>query len=1478
MVVLYRSFLSCFLSLVLVLTGAPFHLMPKQAQAQSQSDVASADEEMQKSLEQLKESFASDDTTDSHLDPFLITRQMVLDDRSSRVTAVEEQRAIEDFEDRIQYLESSIQSLKQLEAQVQQRLSELTVADDDKLNELELIKADIISRRRLVELELADTRKFDPRQGSALPVDHMVDKDLKTRHYWGNRMKLVLEANEEVIGEVAQKDFTQSLSPRFNKEALDFYNQDADVRFTITDRRGTPLHQFLNPISGVTFFGHYLVFVEKSESQTAEKSLPVRFIDLRYAKANIGNAPLPVFTLPLKLDSEDTSLSHENGYLKVGGQRLSYQQFEMLSQVHQVIFNVNVALVDPNAHDNARPLIKEVLEFFQVSMQAQEKSFQTELEKSINATEFLNGITGALNTRKNVDPEEARELIQQALKDGKLTDQEFAQISHALDADNSLRFSNLAVANGRRLMTRIRLMMQYLVQPRVEGAPKLLNAMAMLVAPKTADERGRAFALARNGLTYKMAKYGAAMGGVLLAGDMLPEPYKINIYKSLDLISAVNQHFQGYLQHISYGKAYVDISKDAFITSTTGWTYFIQSYFADGNWPKFLYGLGQVLLVPLKLFASIHFTVNSYKMFRETLKIRRLSGSQIGFLKAFKEAAKGDNKAYWDSLSEAEKKSSGSDVSLMSDDDVRLLDEHILRLREGRQGIESVERDLRLGRYGSQGVLKTQINTVSTMSSGLKSQLRSYAQTTAGFLKYNKFSKKVGEAYQKVATKLGLEGEDTVRKALANSFLSYSALRSTFKTNALIWNYLFMTRSYMTAPHKLFVFTIYPNYFKAAVTTVKGKQHFPSTYNGGLETWPQKLQRIISSSGMNEKLSKVPVLGNLLISEEALKNLRSFESEVAKLEIAAIEIAKTKAQMALIENIKDPERLLEIFDSTQRPGDVSTGVRNLNDKKLKKLNKKEKVFYRAYFTRSFDLIMQRMLADITSTELSTEMDPVTFAKKFRSEIVKGDLTDFALNAGQIKALKDQLETQLNFEQVRDWAEQVSVNGSNILTRANLALRHSLLQSMHPGNAQVRRFLTVREKVEEPRAMERAMRMEVTSMLSGIPISILSTLALYAGVQTGMLMPFDPVGMNTETHFNYMSRYLFYNGFIPGLILGMLANTWMKLQEDNRIDSIGGFDQAIKHSDGKRGFWRYYLKNVFKNPNNKWKDNHIYYLKLIVANIPAAAITIIVSQLYGLGRVDIGAYLAGYILIFTTFLTGFNLKMDQAFELASSWVYNKVPRVLRAHPHAQKYINGQLQKRKILYGYFENLWGIIVQENIAGSMLTLKDNVQYGTRAFLRLVFGGDTPTEIVVRFVDSMSQALQGIPGAQTALDGLKKLVSHNFEAFERFPDRLPIVEGIPQVTENPNLPRHRTGEFLGKTLGAVATWGGLTAVPYVVTDIMQRFRERGIQKKGDEILQNATASKETADSVDETATEERPDSPAPMQVLRCQELFATSL
>ena len=195
-------------------------------------------------------------------------------------------------------------------------------------------------------------------------------------------------------------------------------------------------------------------------------------------------------------------------------------------------------------------------------------------------------------------------------------------------------------------------------------------------------------------------------------------------------------------------------------------------------------------------------------------------------------------------------------------------------------------------------------------------------------------------------------------------------------------------------------------------------------------------------------------------------------------------------------------------------------------------------------------------------------------------------------------------------------------------------------------------------------------------------------------------------------------------------------------------------------------------------------------------------------------------------------------MGQAFELASSWVYAKVPRKLRASPEAQKYFNGQLQAKKTLFSFYENIWEVGLVDAIAGTMFILKDNVIYGSRAFLRLVFGGETPTIIAVNFADKMIEATRAIPGVGSLLEGFKTLISNNYEAFERFPEKLSMPpEGVQRVVENASLPKNAAAEFIGKAAAMVSTLGVFTATPYVISEYSQRRREAKLQKQGAEYI-----------------------------------------
>jgi len=1398
-------FLSLFfrfaLASLLIFSSTPFRLSPTnvaQAETSDENEKTSDDE-----IKELRDAFLNPEKNSSALDPFSLTNQTVIDDRSENVEAVIKESIKQDYKERVEYHQNELVELEDLQKQIEAKAKN----EDNpiKIAELERALLDIESRKKIALIELQDLKAFDPSKGTPLPLEHMVDTELRTRHYYGRNLNINLNYEDGLIEKVRQKDFTQSLSP-----GNDFRNPvNVSAGFEITTPKGVVMHKFLRPIEALFFYGQYLVYVERNSFNKETGVQNIKFIDLKYFRVNIGNAPLPVFTLPVKAESQAKSFSIENGYLKIGEQKLSHPQIDILSKTQRVVFNVNAALVDPATYDNAKPLIEEIGHFFATTMKGQEALMQDQMSKALSAEGLLDQVTGNLKSVENLNYDSSKELITKALEDKKITDAEYEQIKIALDANIDLKASNTALHASRKLMTRINLLVRFLIKPRPEGAPNVFRAL-LISATKGEDDRNRILEFTKNSFGYKVAKYGTAAGGTLLAAAAISPFVRDQLSQSLDLVSAIHQHYIGYIEHIDYGRNYIELSKDAVVTSVSGWTYIFESYLSDGKWTKFLYGLGSVLMIPIKLFASVHFTVNTVKMFKRTREFRShlTSETRVGFIRSFINAAALENQAYWNNRSEAEKKVSGSDVSEMTDEDLQLLDEQLERLRKNRGEIRSLKVEMGFAKERAYKRFKNGFKLTFKKAKAILSY--------AGFVK---------TLVKKLTSKLSLKSEDSLLKGLSNAFFSYSALTSTFQTNSNIWNVLYVARSFAFSPSKWLMFVIYPNYFSRAVSQANKKQHFPSKYNGGLESWTQKVRRLPLP-----KFAKKP-FGNFFITKEALLNLRKFENEVAKIEVAAMELSFKRAQIALMENMDDPDKLLDIFDSAIRPGEVTTGIRSLHDKKIKSLSKKDRLFFRAFYTRTFDTAMQSSILKISSTNQSSKTDPYAFAKAFAKELKSNPDLSFDLSDEKIADVKRSIEADIDFAEIRSWSESISSGGESTLKKLNVNFRHKLLGSIHPSNSQISRYLTAKEKVQDPRAMARATREEVTGLVSSIPIGIMSTLALYAGVQTGVLQPFDAAGLNSETHYLYMSRYLFYSGFIPGLIIGLMANTWMKVQTDARIDAIGGFDKAIKFSDSKKGFWRYYIKNFFKHPANKWKQNHLFMLKLIWSNIPAAAVTILLAQSYGLGRIDPGIIMSGYVMIFASVLIGLNTKTNQAFELATSWVFDKVPRRFRAHPKAQKYIEGQVQKRRIFFGWFENLWEIIVQENVAGDMLTLKDNPRMGTRSFFRLLFGGDTPTEILVNFADRLKSTFIAVPGVETALEAFKKAISNGFEAFKRYPERLPEVPD--KLMENADLPKSFVGELLGKLSGMFVSVGIFAGTPYVVTDQLEKQTQRKIQKEG---------------------------------------------
>jgi TorA maturation chaperone TorD len=75
-----------------------------------------------------------------------------------------------------------------------------------------------------------------------------------------------------------------------------------------------------------------------------------------------------------------------------------------------------------------------------------------------------------------------------------------------------------------------------------------------------------------------------------------------------------------------------------------------------------------------------------------------------------------------------------------------------------------------------------------------RDSVRKFLSTVIGFKKWFRFGSETQKLMDQTTQDLKLKSVETLRGALAATYLSYSALRTLFKTNATIWNYLFITK------------------------------------------------------------------------------------------------------------------------------------------------------------------------------------------------------------------------------------------------------------------------------------------------------------------------------------------------------------------------------------------------------------------------------------------------------------------------------------------------------------------------------------------------------------------------------------------------------------------------------------------------------------------------------------------------------------
>jgi hypothetical protein len=548
---------------------------------------------------------------------------------------------------------------------------------------------------------------------------------------------------------------------------------------------------------------------------------------------------------------------------------------------------------------------------------------------------------------------------------------------------------------------------------------------------------------------------------------------------------------------------------------------------------------------------------------------------------------------------------------------------------------------------------------------------------------------------------------NSLRGAMTHFCFSYASFTHSAYYYTKFWNGFFGFRSFIWTPTLWMTFLVFPNYYGTIMKEAPGVVR-PTQLNGGMRTLPNEAQlrfaRLFSSS------------------RESIDQLRLFEEKIIPVEQ---EIMAASLKVTFQKLIEFSQTLPEISKIIE----MQSKVKTITSAELDNLTQQQRLFFRKHFDLLYEESMKKFLGGLiqSNSQINPSTDGNAGLPETLSEFKEASLKlvdSLKISPDQATRIVNESATAAVVDQATEFTETTRLNADRLQTN----YEHAMLSKMDPANnRQVNRIRTTNRQVVKPKAMARAVRSMIASNIVDKPMELSLIFLCMAGIKEGILAPIQPE-MFSENAWFHLSRFVFSNGFIYGVISGVLADVWMKLQMDEFNDS--SFGEVPTGEDAKGSYAKWFAKKTFKNPENLWWKNQVNYFKLIWANMRAAFTTMIIVNLVTLGRFDLDSYIVGYLLVYLTPFSGFAMKLEQGFEFAASYDLKDIPERFRSHPKTQAFMAKVTGQRRITFNFFYKLY-----ENILGNFLGNFQNMttpELGSRAFSRAIFFGYTPTEIAV--------------------------------------------------------------------------------------------------------------------------------------------------
>ncbi len=1188
-------------------------------------------------------------------------------------------------------------------------------------------------------------------------------------------------------------------------------NETFRFRLTYQDK---VLHVFENNLVSAQFIGKYLVFVDPSRINKLENTINLSFIDLDFFSEALGKTVLPIFRLPLKVDDanllevpESIKIRAEGSILNVLDKQLTPKVLDVFANLQRPLYNQSVSLVDPNYYESVAPIVAELTTEFENAARSASEYSQQEFDRAGVTKEVMNGFITTLRQETNLrlatgpkvaDPksegpnaklthelerlqtenlteidaiivenidnpdlwpegtekktilsmseDEKTELRQRALDvlHDKISKNVLSNIAKAKKLADELMTDELvqksigsitpALTAQRKLLARVHMLWLRMTMPQPLGAPKIQEALAIVAAGVSMQNSlmtpGLQWTdLTKEGLARFFANRKVRVATPILVGAILglgyPAEFAQFMYGGLDVIQQVGNMAMGKASDLwQLTKESVQVSFE--------WlnpTQIYERFLAAEQLPKLTTGVIAVGSFLGLVFGALHTAANSasyIKSLRGGLweEARAKSSSWLGAVKnSFIMHMDRDKKTYYQILAKAE------------EDKLK---------RDAKKAEEAMAND---------GSLKEAEKLHGTAQEDAEAERLVQAARD----KDQKFSRmfEVMREWPILRSIFGKSehGINSFAKALTHFLIGYSTWTHSTYLFGRIWNPWFISRNFWYRPRAVLTMLVYPNYFDRSIwgpdkpeslngltpqqyLDLEKSSHFPTEYNGGQRPiYKTKIfQRWFGSKETKKRLDEL---------KEFEKGIMPVEAELYK---ASMRAAYT--HMFTVAG-QDPELIAFLREGA---------IESPTDPRINKMSSRLQYYFRAYFTKTFELSMKVALKQAIGTETLPDEDGDLKGQAVATRADQILAAKFTGENAQVeaKAIVQQVVQSGEVEKYADNAANNFIGG--MWERVKLSHQKKVAAALDPiKNASLNRFKVASFQMERPEAMARATRAFMVSMITDKPMELMFLMLFGVGITSGVMAPLQDE-MFSENSWFHMSRYLVWNGFISGILISFLADVWMKIQMDYRMDKQNAFDNVPEGADAKRGWWGWFWKQSWTKQNTWW-ENYTYLLKLSFINMPAYFLTALAINLATMGRFDLDSFLNVYILALLP-MSGLHSKFSSAFEAATDWVIRDIPKKFRAHPFVREYRSQASNKKRVVFNLLYNFI-LNIEYNVLGNFSTMATQA-LGPRAFSRWFFGGYTPTEhVVMHGLRPIGDAVGGVVKSLT--NGCESLLTTNY-------------------------------------------------------------------------------------------------------------------